>query len=425
MSHSFDHAGAGSGVVRTPTPIDAIAESWVVTLTELDPALATSIGLPGEHSGFADYSPEGQQQLAEASRAVLKRLEAAVVVDEVDAVTQSDLVSSLRLDGEADAAKLWMRDLNNVASPAQDIRGILDLMPTGSHDDWATIAQRLNNVPGAIDGYISALSYGIEHGVVPARRQVAEVIAQAQQISAPGGFFDDFISPARAMADDALIGALAAAASVAAQSYERLEKFLRTELAPRAATTDACGRDIYALHSRRFLGATIDLDETYEWGIDELARMTREQEAIAREILPGANIAEAIEFLDADPARTLHGTEALQQWMQKLSDEAVAALAGTHFDIAGPMRTLECKIAPTHDGVIYYTGPSDDFSRPGRMWWSVPESVTDFTTWRETTTVYHEGVPGHHLQIAQAVINRDQLNTYRRQLSGTSGHAEG
>jgi uncharacterized protein (DUF885 family) len=59
------------------------------------------------------------------------------------------------------------------------------------------------------------------------------------------------------------------------------------------------------------------------------------------------------------------------------------------------------------------------------MWWSVPEGVTEFNTWRETTTVFHEGVPGHHLQLAQAVYNRGQLNTWRRNLAGTSGHAEG
>ena len=130
-------------------------------------------------------------------------------------------------------------------------------------------------------------------------------------------------------------------------------------------------------------------------------------------------------MLDADPARKLDGTAALQEWMQRLSDTAVAELAGSQFDIPEPIRRLECRIAPTRDGGVYYTSPSDDFSRPGRMWWSVPEGVTEFTTWRETTTVYHEGVPGHHLQLGQAVYNRAKLNTWRRQLAGTSGHAEG
>jgi uncharacterized protein (DUF885 family) len=111
--------------------------------------------------------------------------------------------------------------------------------------------------------------------------------------------------------------------------------------------------------------------------------------------------------------------------MQRLSDTAVAELAESHFDVPEPIRRLECLIAPTQEGGIYYTSPSDDFSRPGRMWWSVPEGVTEFNTWRETTTVYHEGVPGHHLQLGQAVVNRGKLNTWRRQLAGTSGHAEG
>ncbi|MGC8059593.1 DUF885 family protein, partial [Salmonella enterica] len=82
----------------------------------------------------------------------------------------------------------------------------------------------------------------------------------------------------------------------------------------------------------------------------------------AERIRPGADIAEAKRILDEDPARQLHGTEALQAWMQRLSDDAVAALKDTHFDIPAPMDVLECRIAPTQDGGVYYTGPSDDFT---------------------------------------------------------------
>ncbi len=106
-------------------------------------------------------------------------------------------------------------------------------------------------------------------------------------------------------------------------------------------------------------------------------------------------------------------------------DAAISALADTQFDIPEPVRKLECCIAPTATGGIYYTGPSDDFSRPGRMWWSVPEGVEDFTTWYEKTTVYHEGVPGHHLQIAQTTYRRELLNSWRRNLCWVSGHGEG
>jgi uncharacterized protein (DUF885 family) len=111
--------------------------------------------------------------------------------------------------------------------------------------------------------------------------------------------------------------------------------------------------------------------------------------------------------------------------MQERADAAVADLAGTHFDIPEPVRTIECRIAPTHTGGIYYTGPSEDFTRPGRMWWSVPRGVTEFGTWRELTTVYHEGVPGHHLQVGQTMARGELLNAWRRNLCWTSGHGEG
>ncbi|MBT2499923.1 DUF885 domain-containing protein [Agromyces sp. ISL-38] len=410
---------------RIPTDIDRIAEEWVDTLVELSPTLGTYIGRAEADSRFGDYSPEGLERSAEAVRHTLAQLDAAAAVDEIDAVTLADLRSELTLDLEAHEAGLPLRDLNVIASPAQEIREVFDLMATDDPDDWSTISTRLGALPAALDGYIETLRLGIERGIVPAARQVREVAAQAHKLERNGGFFAEFTGGAPAELPATLRADLAGRAAQAGSAYARLAAFLEQELLPAAGEHDAVGREIYALQSRRFLGAVIDLDETYEWGIEELARMVDEQESIAREIVPGASVAEAIAFLDGDASRKLHGTDALQRWMQETSDRAVAELGATQFDIPADIRTLECMIAPTQEGGIYYTAPTDDFSRAGRMWWSVPEGVTEFDTWRELTTVYHEGVPGHHLQIGQAVVNRGKLNTWRRQLAGTSGHAEG
>ena len=148
-------------------------------------------------------------------------------------------------------------------------------------------------------------------------------------------------------------------------------------------------------------------------------------ERTAARVLPGATVAEAVEHLDHDEAYLLRGTEALREWMQERADEVIRDLADTHFDIPEPVRTIECRIAPTQTGGIYYTGPNDDFTRPGRMWWSVPKGVTEFGTWKELTTVYHEGVPGHHLQVGQTVYRHELLNRWRRMMCWVSGHGEG
>ena len=315
--------------------------------------------------------------------------------------------------------------MNNIESPVQGVRDVFDLEPTGSPDEWAVVAVRLGNVGAALDGYAERLRLGVRAAVVPARRQVALAAGQAREFARAGGFFDSLA--ARAAADPAVPASLslgiAAAARSAADAYERLATVLEREVGPAAGEANAVGREGYALQSRRFLGATVDLDETDEWGLAELARIAAEQEEVAGRIVPGGGVDDAIAALEDDPAQRLDGTDALQAWMQRLSDAAIESLGRSHFDIAEPVRRLECRIALTHSGVISYTPPADDFSRPGRMWWSVPEGVDRFTTWRETTTVYHEGVPGHHLQIATALTNRG-LNTWRRN-AGTSGYWEG
>ncbi|TFC29262.1 DUF885 domain-containing protein [Cryobacterium sp. TMT2-18-3] len=413
---------------RTPTAIDRIAEDWVDTLVDIDPTVGTYIGRTEVDGRFGDYSPDGLDRRVDAARSFITRLDAATAVDDVDVVTRTDLRSSLALDVESAEAGLPLRDLNVIASPAQGIREVFDLMPTATVGDWDTVSARLRALPGAIDGYIQTLRLGIERGSMPARRQVQEVILQARRHAAKDGFFAEFAANAghgTGSLPASLAKDLDTRARAAAAAYGTLADFLGTELEGRAPTRDAIGRDLYLLQSRRFLGATIDLDETYEWGVEELARMVAEQESIADLIKPGASVHEAIAFLDTEPSRKLHGTDALQKWMQETSDRAVAELSETQFDIPDEIKRLECLIAPTQEGGIYYTGPTDDFSRPGRMWWSVPAGITEFDTWRELTTVYHEGVPGHHLQIGQAVYNRAKLNTWRRQLAGTSGHAEG
>ncbi|MGB3762686.1 MAG: DUF885 domain-containing protein, partial [Ornithinimicrobium sp.] len=222
-----------------------------------------------------------------------------------------------------------------------------------------------------------------------------------------------------------LAAPLQAAARRANAAFGTLAEVLAGELLTQAPDSDAAGVERYRLRLRAFLGTEVDLEETYRWGQEEVARITAMMLEVAEQIEPGASIERAVTVLDADPQYHLESTAALKAWMQDIADETVSVMTGTHFDIPEPIRTIECMIAPSQTGIIYYTGPSEDFSRPGRMWWSVPAGVSTFTTWRELTTVYHEGVPGHHLQIAQTTLRQDTLNRWRRLACWSSGNGEG
>ncbi|WP_251153290.1 DUF885 domain-containing protein [Cellulosimicrobium sp. Marseille-Q4280] len=425
---------AAPAVTREPTAIDAVAEAYTTRLAELDPFQATAMGLTGYDHLVTDLSPAGHEARAEADRAVLRELDGLEPVDDVDRVTLAAMRERVGLQLELHDAGETLASLNNIASPVQELRDVFDLMPTGTVEAWENVAARLNGLPGAVDGYMASLAEAASRGNVAAIRQVRIGVQQSRELAdAQTSFFTTFVQgeEAAAVLDDSSACSLVRAelergATAAREAYGRLADFLETTLAPQARTEDAVGRERYALLSRTFLGAEVDLDETYAWGLEELARVVAEQEEIAQRIAgPGASVEDAVAALDADPARTLRGTDALRSWMQETSDAAITALNGTHFDIPAPVLDLECMIAPTQTGGIYYTPPSDDFSRPGRMWWSVPADVTEFNTWREKTTVFHEGVPGHHLQCGQAVYARATLNTWRRLACWVSGHGEG
>lgn len=409
---------------RSLTDVDQIANEYFEKVLDLNPVHATELGRKGVETLYPDYSPAGEKAFARLAKKTLKKVDNVLPIDDVDLVTLDALQERLSLYRKQYKAGFGGWQLNNIASVPQEVRSVFDLMKRNTQQDWEHIVGRMHRVTEALEGYIQTLEAAREEGKVAPRRQVDIVIEQTAAYYAPGGFFDDLAAEV-AEAVPALKDEAAAGAEAAKEGYRRLNSYLVEKLQPVAPSRDAVGRKAYSLHSRSFLGTTIDLDETYAWGVKELESIIARQREVAEEIEQGASIERAKQLLDEDPARQLHGTDELKAWMQKLADAAVENLADTHFEIGGPMRRIECCIAPTNEGGIYYTGPSPDFSRPGRMWWSVPEGEDTFTTWRETSTVYHEGVPGHHLQIAIATALQGTMNSWRTNMLWVSGHGEG
>jgi uncharacterized protein (DUF885 family) len=338
------------------------------------------------------------------------------------------MLERLGLEVELYDAHISQSRVSVIAGAAQEIRSTFDLMPTDNEQAWSNIAARLRTVDLPLGGVRETLRVEARDGNISAVRQIDGTVEQIRSWTGQTGtddFFAGLVEQAPDYLPESLQAELAIAADEGRTAFDDFATWLRTELAPLAPSLDAVGEERYALDSRYFLGAVIDLDETYAWGFDELHRIQTEQRMIAKDLTGDDDIQAAYAALDADPRRRIAGAEAFRDWMQDLADRAVGDLAGTHFDIPDPIRRIECCIAPTHDGVIYYTDPTEDFSRPGRMWWAVPAGIDDFSTWKEVTTVYHEGVPGHHLQIAQNAYRSDLLNRWQRKLCFCSGHGEG
>src|ERR1022692_3914726 len=322
-------------------------------------------------------------------------------------------------------------ELNTITSWVQRVREVFDLMPTEGEEAAANIAKRMAAVPRAYRQLsatlLDAARHGrsaARHGRSAARRQVEEGAGQCAAWAKPGDSFYSGLVGRLTAVPDSLRGELGAAARAATAATAELGAFLDRELMPLAREKDACGPEVYARASRYFLGAAVDLREAYAWSWEEIARLRAEMARVSNLVRPGAPGEEAGAILDEDPARRVEGRENFRAWMQEHAERTISELHGMHFDIPQPAHRIEAVIAPTNEGGIYYPAPSDDWSRPGGMGWSVPDGVETFSPWKEVTVVYHEGVPGHHLQISHAMADRESLNRWQR-MSWVSGHGEG
>jgi uncharacterized protein (DUF885 family) len=406
--------------------VDLIADRYVDECVARYPETATYLGIPDHDDSWSDYSPDGLADRIDHIRRTIAALHRAAPSDERENTAKEAMLERLGLEVELYDAHITASRVSVIAGQAQEIRWIFDLMPTDSEAGWRNIASRLRTVYRPLSEVRETLSAEAREGNISAVRQIHATVDQIRSWTGETGD-DDFFAGlvARAPEQDTLRSDLNSAANEARRAFSEFADWLETSLGPLAPSLDAVGEERYALDSRYFLGAVIDLGETYQWGFEELHRVQQAQRAIAKDLVGEPNIKAAYEALDQDPARRIAGAEAFRSWMQDLADQAVANLAGKHFDIPDPVKRIECCIAPTHDGSIYYTDPAEDFSRPGQMWWAVPEGIDTFSTWKEVTTVYHEGVPGHHLQIAQNAYRSELLNRWQRKLFFCSGHGEG
>jgi uncharacterized protein (DUF885 family) len=423
-----DRTGQPAAASGPSSRVAQISNQFVADLCVISPMTAIQLGRaqPGD-SGLDDLSPDGLRRTKDLAAAAVAAVADASDQEPGDGIARSVMIERLGVEIDKVESGWAEADLNVIASPVQHVRLLFDILPKGSDEEWDVVAKRMLAVPEALSGYRASLQAAAARGQVAAQRQIDKCAEQCATYAGTGdnpGFFTTMVASAERSGE--LGDALDRGASAAQDAYRELGEFLTGTLRDRAPEKDAVGRERYTLASREFLGATVDLEETYAWGWKEFLSLEAELKEVAERIAPGEGPQGASKVLDADPAHQAHGQDGFVAWMQEISDRAVEELGRTHFEIEGPMRRLDCRIAPPGGGVgAYYLLPSDDFSRPGTMWFSVEQGRETFSTWRETTVVYHEGVPGHHLQLATQVYQRESLNDFQRLIAGTSGHAEG
>ncbi|NNF64458.1 MAG: DUF885 domain-containing protein [Acidimicrobiia bacterium] len=402
------------------TPFE-ISDQYVDSLAELDPLFATSLGRTD--SRWPDLSPAGLatrrdrttqffQRFAEhldhpePRQRLAARVLAQSIQEYLDALDNGDQYD----------------DLRHMASTFQRLRSVFDLMATNTDDDWEAIRTRLSTIDAAYHGYVATLTEGIQMGRTVAMRQVLSVIDQAEGLAGEVSSFYAITEKARGTGHET---AIADAVEHARRAVHAFGEFLRNEYLVHASHEDGVGEDRYRRAADRFVGMSVDPHEAYAWGWEELERLLAEMHDVGEQIRPGATFAEVTDLLETDPERAAHSPQDFVQFIAERQQRALDELAGTHFDVPSEIREVTVQIAPPGGPLgAYYTGPSEDFSRPGGIWYSTGDQ-TVFPLYHQVSTAYHEGFPGHHLQVGTAATSIEQISRGQRRTIWYPGYGEG
>lgn len=403
----------------------SIASQFVDEVAAHRPDIATQIGVHGYDHLWPDTSPEGSSAYAEVINRYRK-----LIAPYLEGSDSWERHGARVLDGflmkkqsEYDECDRYF-ELRHTAGIQDDVRDVFDLMDTSSDEAWANIAARLETAGQPLTGWRSTLDEGKARGLVVSRRQAESALEQFRHLAGPDskwlGLARDAVEEAPALAER-----VSEAVDEGRRAAAEFADYVERDYLPHAGEDDGVGRERYLSSADRFLGLRIDPLETYEWGWSEVHRLHQAMTEVAVELDPSKSLHDVIEMLETDASYAASSQAEFAEFIQERQDQALRHLDGAHFVVPDQIKQVTVNLVPPGAALgAYYLQPSEDFSRPGGIWYSFGERQ-QIPLWGEVSTAYHEGFPGHHLQVGTSMAQQENLTRAHRLLIWYSGYGEG
>ena len=402
---------------RPVSPARAFCDEYIERFATVNPVHASFWGMEGFDDLWNDLSPAGWSRYRDLISSTLGAAAAVPIHDDGDRVAIDVLRERISTDLEAIDLGAAQLGLSTFDGHHIYIREIFDFMSREGDQAWRSVRRRLETIPDVFDAYRATALELAARGVVGLRSQTLACAGQCLSWAEPGGPFDIVGAGNPEVAGDA--------ARIAMQAFHEHGTWLRDVYAPLASGAVGIGRDGYRLAVRQACGLEPDLDELYAWGWHEVRRISAEMDRLVAELAPGATRGECMERLSTDPRLCVADADAFVRWSQETIESAFDSLDGRIFDIPAALRTCETRRIPSDmAGDSYYTPPSEDFSRPGMVWHPI-DGRDRFPLWLSLSTLYHEAVPGHHLQLGHMMYLADRLTRFQRLGVYIPAHGEG
>jgi uncharacterized protein (DUF885 family) len=430
-------AWAADAPARVKALNDLLAEQWQYSLKE-GPEFATILGDDRYNDKWSDITLAHAQQQKKDSAAFLARFKAIDTTgfSDQDRLNQQLMVRQLQDSIRATDLKLDEMPLDQFNGVHLLLAQFVSAIPFDSTKHYDDYLARLNQVPGLFDKLIDVLRQGEKDRLMPPRYLLEKVVTQCQSIAEPAGEASVFARPVTKFPDtvsaadrkrlhDAIIAAVDGKVRPA---YRKLADFVAKEYAPKGRAEPGLwalpnGDALYRFAIEQRTTTNRSPQEIHDLGLAEVKRIEGEQLKVAQK-LGYKDLQSFRAAMNADPKT--HASS--RQQIVDLYKKYIAQMQPKLPELFGLLPKSQVEVLPVEEfrekeasGAQYNQGTPDG-KRPGRVY----VNTSDFanrTVLNIESTAYHEGVPGHHMQISIAQT-LPGLPPFRQQ-AGYTAYIEG
>jgi uncharacterized protein (DUF885 family) len=395
---------------------DLIAEQWEYTM-RTNPEWASVLGDKRYNDRWSDRSEKAVHDDLAHSQRVVDGLEAIDTTGfpEQERLNKVLLSRQLKLVLEGARFEDWLMPVNQFWGAHLAPAELVTTLPFTSVKDYEDYVTRLRTLPGVLDQAAALMRAGMAKGLMPPKFLLGKVARQADDIAAPLPKASAFAAPLKAFpaavpeADRARLRAacLAAIRDQVNPAYRTLAKFVRAEYEPHGRAEPGewslpLGPERYAFHIKDTTSTTLTADQIHEIGLQEVARIEAASLATAKK-LGFEDVKSMAAGIARNPALHFKSRQAILDSYRAYTDQMspkLPSLFGRLPKAKLEIMAVEAFREKSSSGAEYEQATPDG-SRPGH----VKVNTGDFakrTMPAVESTAYHEGVPGHHLQIAIA-----------------------
>lgn len=393
-----------------------LSDSYWDYFQEVNPEAATLYGEYRFNARLRDLSEKRQDKAASEAKTLLAKIKSvpAAKLSATAKIDQQLLIRTLTDRLRNYQLRTYLMPLEQMSGIQTSLAQLLTVTPFETEQHYRDYIARLNQVPQLFAQATELARTGQKQGLIPPRYILEKVAVQCQEIAAMAGEDNVFASPVKRFPasfteqqkTELHVAILTAVEKKLRPAYQELGQFVATEYAPKGRSEPGIwalphGDEMYRFAVHTQTTTNLSPEQIHDIGLKEVAELEAQTEALAKK----AGYQTTAEFraaVKADPRQKPASREQIVENYEFYTRQMQAKLP----QLFGILPKADLKIAAIpefmeKDASTNYQQGTADGSRPGQVWVNTYNFANRSMVGNESTA-YHEGIPGHHMQISIA-----------------------